>query len=186
MNNSIFTGTTAKAAAVAAITLGSLAATGVASAETAGFKDAHGDMAGHGADIYKVQVVNEKAVRVRVQHDNLVRSFKSGSSIKMFIDTDRSRKGPEFVFMGGIFEGADYALLKAEGWKAKGVVPLQKPYIMKLDYADDVTRIRFSRAALGNPDEVRVTVKTGGELDGEQVTDWLNDVREFTPWVARG
>lgn len=176
-----------RVAAVSAITLGSLALAGAANAETATVKDAHGDMQGHGADIHKVRVVNEKAVRVVVHHKNLVRSFESGASIKMYVDTDRDRKGPEYLFTGALFEGGDYALMKAEDWKGVGVIPLQTPYIMKLDYADDITRIRFSQKALGRPDEVRVTVKVGGELDnGDHATDWLKGTRKFTRWVARG
>lgn len=174
------------AAATALGVLAPLALAGAASAQQATVRDAHGDMHGHGADIHRVRVVNEKAVRILVDHDDLVRSYKSNAGIKIYLDTDRDQAGPEFVFMGGIFEGADYALQTAEDWKATGVVPLQKPYRMKLDYAHDVTRIRISQLALDHPDEVRVTVRTGGELDGDQVTDWLRGVRHFTRWVARG
>lgn len=174
------------AAAAAALLLGAVATAGTATADTAGFRDARGDMAGHGADIHRVKVVNEKAVRISVRHADLVRSYESGAGIKVYLDTDRTSPGPEFVFMGGIFEGADYALQDAEGWTATGVVPLQRPYIMRLSYAKDVTRIRLSRKALGFPQEVRVTVKTGGELDGHQVTDWWKGTRALTPWVERG
>ncbi|HET6626067.1 MAG TPA: hypothetical protein VFG63_06725 [Nocardioidaceae bacterium] len=174
--------------AAAGVTLGSVALSGAATAQTSTFRDAHGDMAGHGADIHNVRVVNAKAVRVRVQHADLVRSYKSGSSIKVYLDTDRGERGPEFVFVGGTFRGADYALQRVENWKVENpsAVPLQSSYLMRLDYADDVARIRFSRAALGNPDEVRVAVKTGGDLDGRQVVDWLHGRRDFTRWVARG
>ncbi|MGE5719238.1 MAG: hypothetical protein ACM3XQ_05130, partial [Nocardioidaceae bacterium] len=110
----------AAAAVVSAVSTTVLA--GAASAETRVFKDERGDIA-HGADIHRVRVVNDKQVRVNVVHRDLRRSYKSGSSITVFIDTDRQRKGPEFVFLGGTFEGSDYELLKAKGWKRAGDQP---------------------------------------------------------------
>jgi len=166
---------------------------GAASAETRTFQDARGDL-DHGADIKRVRVVNEGRVRVRIVHEDLVRSYKSGSSVALFLDTDRDRKGPEFVFLGGTFRGADYALLPADGWKRAGnqQVPLRGgSYDMRLDYAADVAVISFDRAVLRDPGAVRVEVKTGGELVPDDVSattgkDWLGKPRHFTPWVRRG
>ncbi|HET8717176.1 MAG TPA: hypothetical protein VFM50_05440 [Nocardioidaceae bacterium] len=172
----------------AAIAPGASAVASTTSAAPAASRTAHdarGDMHGHGADIHSVRVVNEKAVRVVVHHQDLVRSYTSNAGIKVYLDTDRDARGPEYVFMGGIFEGADYALQTAEHWKATGVVPLQDRYRMRLDYRDEITRIRLSRKALGHPDAVRVTVRTGGDLDGRRVTDWLHGVRHFTRWVPQ-
>jgi hypothetical protein len=176
-----------KLAAVSAVALGSIAVTGAAGAETAGFKDARGDIA-HGADLHNVRVVNEAAVRVKVRHDDLVRSFESGSGIKVFIDTKRGQAGPEYIFLGGTFEGSDYALVKADGWKpaSRRAEPLACGYIMKLNYADDIANIRIDHECIGDPDEVRVAVRTGGETDSGFVHDWLGDRRELTAWVARG
>ena len=174
----------AATAATAAITLG---LAGPATAATATFDDASGDVA-HGVDIQSVTVVNEKNVRVVIQHDNLRPSFKSGASGTVYLDTDRSQKGPEFAFTGGFFEGADYALIKTDGWKVgRRAVPLTCSYEMHLDYAADVTRMRMSRACLDRPGKVRVAVKVAGEQsDGDIVRDWLGSRREFTPWVVRG
>lgn len=173
-------------AAVTALTAGSLAVAGGAVAETGGYDDVHGDMAGHGADIYDVQVVNGKRVRVRITHDDLVRSYKSGASARVFIDTDKDRHGPEFVFLAGLFEGTDYSLSRAEHWKPTGEA-LTCSYSMKLDYADDVTTIWMDRDCLDKPGKVRVGVRTGGVLDdGTVVRDWLKVKRAFTPWVKRG
>lgn len=182
------------AAAALASAAGLTALAGPAAAETAVFKDAAGDL-DHGADIRRVRVVNEEQVRVRVVHDDLVRSYESGSSIAVFLDTDRKRKGAEFVFLGGTFEGSDYALLPAKGWKRASdrQVPLHGgSYIMNLNYAKDAAVITFDRAVLGMPKAVRVEVKTGGELvpEGDEPAttgrDWLGEPREFTPWVKRG
>lgn len=167
--------------------------TGAASAETTAFLDARGDMP-HGADIHRVRVINDDQVVVRVVHRNLVRSWKSGSSVEVFIDTRRARKGPEFVLQGGTHEGSDYALLRARGFKpAPGQSePMRCDYAMRLNYRTDVAVVRLSRDCLGNPGAIRVEVKTGGEVaakDGRPagtVVDWLGKPRQLTPWVRRG
>jgi len=187
-------GRVATVAAVSAITITGLA--GTAFAQTSVFEDAKGDMK-QGADIRKVRVVNgDEKLRINVRHDDLVRSFRSGSSIAVYIDTDRTRTGPEYVFLGATFEGGDYALLPAKGFKADGnrQVPLHGgSYIMRLDYTEDVARIAIDRAVLENPGKVRVEVKTGAELlpegstsPGENEVDWLGTPESFTPWVAKG
>lgn len=185
------TSTTIRRAATAAIAsaLGVTALAGPVAAETTVFKDKAGDL-DHGADIRRVRVVNDEKVKVKVVHDDLVRDWESGSSIAVFLDTDRKRKGAEFVFLGGTFEGSDYALLPAKGWKRASdtQVPLNGgTYIMKLDYDKDTATIRFDREVLRNPRAVRVEVKTGGEFeDGTTGRDWLGEPRDFTRWVKRG
>lgn len=182
------------AAATLVSAVGTTALAGAAAAETVVFKDAAGDL-DHGADIRRVRVVNDDQVRVKVVHDDLVRSYESGSSISVFIDTKRKRKGPEFVFLGGTFEGADYALLPAKGWKRSSdtQVPLNGgSYVMRLNYEKDTALIKFDREVLGEPGAVRVEVKTGGEMvaEGDEPAttgrDWLGKRRDFTPWVKRG
>jgi len=174
--------------------LGSTLLAGPAAADTRTFRDAKGDL-DHGADIERVRVVNEDRIRVKVVHDDLVRSYKSGSSIAVFLDTDRRREGAEFVLLGGTFEGSDYALLPAKGWRRASdrQVPLRGGrYDLRVDYAKDTALLRFDRKVLGNPRAVRVEVKTGGELlpagDDAATTgkDWLGKPKRFTPWVARG
>jgi hypothetical protein len=183
----------AGAAAVSALGITALAAPALAA--TSDFVDARGDMS-QGADIRKVRVVNEdEQLKIKVVHRDLVRSFRSGSRLSVFIDTDRTRTGPEYVFQGGTFEGADYALLKAEGFQAAGnrQVPLHGgSYIMRVDYVKDVARIRIDQVVIGGPAKVRVEVKTGAELLPEGTAapstevDWLGTPNSFTPWVARG
>lgn len=173
-------------AAVALVSSAVLA--GPAAADTAAFDDARGDMLGHGADIWRVRAVNDDHVRVRVKHDDLVRSWRSGSSIAVYLDTDRQRRGPEFVLQGATYEGADYALLRADGWKpASGqTAPMRCGYGMTLDYVRDTATVEIDRACLRNPGRIRVAVKTGGDLDNHTVVDWLGGLRHWTPWVARG
>lgn len=177
-------------ATAAAVTLGTVASLALtvtpAQAQTRTFPDAHGDMA-HGADLHAVKVVNEKNVRVVLRTENLVRSFKSGASTAVYLDTDPTDAGPEFVFLGGLFEGTDYALVRTEGWKVGNHPRVVRGFHeMDLDYAHDVARIRLSREALDGAGAVRVAVKTAGEqADGDIVRDWLGERRQFTRWVAR-
>jgi hypothetical protein len=128
-------------------------------------------------------------------HRDLVRSFRSGSSISIFLDTDRARRGPEYVFTGGTFEGADYALLKANGFKAAGnrQAPLHGgSYIMRLDYRRNVAHISIDQVVLKDPGAVRVAVKTGAEAlpagggTGTREVDWLGAPRQLTPWIEQG
>ena len=187
-------GRVATVAAVSAVAITVLA--GTALAQSSAFADAHGDMK-QGADIRKVRVTNgEEALRINVRHRDLVKSFRSGSSIAVFIDTDKARIGPEYVFQGATFEGGDFALLPAKGFKASGnvQVPLHGgSYLMKLDYVEDVARISIDQVVIGSPAEVRVEVKTGAELlpegsttPGANEVDWLGTAKSFTPYVAKG
>ena len=183
----------ASVAAVSALSITAFA--GTASGEIGAFQDARGDMS-QGADIEKVRVVNgDNRLKVKVFHRDLVRSYESGSSVAVYIDTDRERTGPEYVFQGATFEGGDYALLKAKGFEAAGMrqVPLHGgTYLMRLDYAKDVATIKIDRVVLENPGKVRVEVKTGAELlpeGSEEPTnekDWLGTPESFTAWVKRG
>jgi hypothetical protein len=185
--------TTRTGRAIVAVAGLALAATATvaapASAATRTFDDAAGDVA-HGVDIRSVKVVNEKNVRVVVRHDDLVRSFRSGASMTVYFDTDRTEPGPEYGLAGALFVGGDYALLPTvgSGWKlSRRALPLECSYVSRIDYAADVTRIRISRGCLERPDEVRVAVKAGGEQpDGDIVRDWLDGRRSLTPWIPRG
>ena len=162
-----------------------------ASAAVDVYTDARGDLSG-GADIRRVRVANgEDFVRVKVKHDDLRRSYRSGSSLGVFLDTDRERNGAEYVFLGGTFAGTDYALLKADGWKAasRRAVPLRCGYRMRLDFAQDTAIVTMDRGCLANPGAVRVEVRTGHDMGpdgGGTARDWLGAKRDFTPWVKRG
>lgn len=175
------------AVVVTAATLAATAATTGAVAATAGFPDTRGDMA-HGADLHSVKVVNERSVRVVLRVEDLVRSWRSGSAVTVYVDTDPSDPGPEFAFLGGMFEGTDYGLVRTDGWRIGDHPRVVRGFhIMKLDYENDVARFRMSREALDHPGSVRVEVRTSGEqADGNVVHDWLGQPREFTPWVRKG
>lgn len=143
----------------------------------------------HGVDLLKVKLADEdQELRVTLTHINLRKSFRTGAGGSVYFDTDPADKGPEYVFAGGFFEGTDYLLSRTEGFgadqwgKAVGC-----DYRMRLDYAEEKTRIRMDQGCLGDVDQVRVAVKVAGQRsDGTTLVDWLGEPREFTAWVPRG
>lgn len=175
---------TTAALAVTALTLSLAAPANAASIGVKDPKDSH-----HGSDLRSVAVKHgNRNVVVVTTHTNLRRDPKSGSGGAVYLDTDRSDKGPEFVFAGGYFEGTDYVLVETEGFgHKKWGEPVEGSYRMTLDYAEEQVRMRMSRAVLGKPDEVRIAVRaSGNRTDGTSVLDWLREPRSFTRWVAKG
>jgi hypothetical protein len=172
------------ALSVAALTLTQLAP---ANADGIGVRDPK-DL-DHGVDLRSVVVEHGgRNVVVTTTHTDLVESFRSGSSGSVFLDTDPTNTGPEYVFAGGYFVGTDYALLHTDGFANKlWGEPVEGSYRMKVDYDADQVRMRISRDALGSPAEVRVAVRVAGTRpDGRTTrTDWLGEARSFTEWVAQ-
>ena len=143
----------------------------------------------HGVDLLKVKVANDdQELRVVLTHINLRKSFRTGAGGSVYIDNDPADKGPEYVFAGGFFEGTDYLLSRTEGFGAeKWGKAVRCDYRMRLDYADEKTRMRMAQDCLGDVDQVRVAVKVAGQrTDGTTLVDWLGEPREFTAWVPRG
>jgi hypothetical protein len=177
-------GTTALTAAI--LMLGSA---GPAAAATHTVKDP--DDISHGVDLRAVHVRNgDRDVVVTTTHTNLRRDFRSGSAGAVYLDTDRKDQGPEFVFVGGYFEGTDYQLLHTEGFGYESWgAPVEGSYEMTVDYAKEQVRMRMARKALGSPGAIRVAVRVAGtRTDGSSdgLVDWLGKPRSFTPWVAKG
>jgi hypothetical protein len=176
----------AAAVAAAAITFG---IAGSAHAELYGIDDPEDTY--HGSDLRAVQIRNgEHRLVVTTHHDNLVRSWRSGSAGAVYIDTDARDKGPEYVFAGGYFEGTDYQLLHTEGFgPQRWGRPVDGSYRMRVDYADDTVRMTMSRKAVGSAGKVRIAVRVSGtRTDGTShgLVDWLGQPRSFTPWIAKG
>ena len=145
----------------------------------------------HGSDLRAVQLRNgDRNVIVTTYHANLRRNPASGSSGAVYVDTDRGNKGPEFVFVGGYFEGTDYALVHTEGFSPKKWgAHVDGSYRMTIDYAKETVRMRMSRKALGKPGKVRIAVRVSGtRSDGTSngLVDWLGEPRSFTPWIKKG
>ena len=92
--------TTAVAALSAALLTISLA--GPASAELYGVDDPQDTF--HGSDILALQVRNgPDNLNVTTFHYGLRRDPATGSSGRVYVDTERHDAGPEYVFVGGLF-----------------------------------------------------------------------------------
>ncbi len=146
----------------------------------------------HGSDLLAVDIQNRAhKVVVVTTHDNLRRAPKSGSSAAIFFDTDPEDRGPEYVFVAGLFAGTDYTLAKTEGFAAS---QWQDPvedgeYSLSVNYRGDRARFVITQPALGDVDAIRVAIRVSGTRnDGTShgLTDWLGTRRAFTPTIARG
>ena len=125
---------------------------------------------------------------VTTTHTDLRPSFRTGSAGAVFLDTDATDPGPEYVFVGGYFDGTDYLLLHADGFgRRTWGEPVEGSYRMRLDYEKEQVRMRISREAIGSPAQVRVAVRVSGtRRDGRAgVVDWLGEPRSWTEWVAQ-
>lgn len=172
------------ALALAALILSPLAPAGADTTEVSDPRDLD-----HGVDLRSVEVrQTANNVVVTTTHTNLRPSFRSGSSGAVFLDTDPSDPGPEYVFSGGYFVGTDYLLVSTDGFANRlWEEPVEGSYRMRVDYDRDQVRMRISRDAIGSPEEVRVAVQVAGTRPDGSTTrrDWLGEPRSFTDWVAR-
>lgn len=141
----------------------------------------------HGVDLRSVKIRHTaNNVVVTTTHADLRASYRSGSSGAVFLDTDPSDPGPEYVLSGGYFVGTDYMLLRTDGFANKSwIEPVEGSYRMRADYDAEQVRMRISREAIGSPEEVRVAVRVAGSRpDGTSTpVDWLAGPRTFTDWV---
>lgn len=176
---------TSAAALVAALTVG---VAGAANAELYGIDDPEDTY--HGSDILSLSVRNGvDNVHITTHHSNLVRKAASGDAELVYVDTDKSDKGPEYVLAAGLFEGTDYVLLETEGFGHKqwGDPVENGDYILKVRYKADRAHVILSDAALGDPDQVRVAVRASGtRTDGTSkgLVDWVGKPVHFaTPWL---
>jgi hypothetical protein len=163
---------------------------GAAHAEMYGVDD--GPDTSHGSDILAISVRNgPHNLTVTTTHANLRPDPATGSGGAIFIDTDPSDRGPEYVFVAGYYRGTDYQLLHTDGFRPAtwGRPVSNGDYIMKVDYRRDTVRVRISQGALREPDRVRVSARASGtRRDGtcDGLVDWVGKRRWFTPWIDRG
>lgn len=96
----------------------------------------------------------------------------SAAGVAVFIDTDRARRGAEYVLTSGLGEGTDYVLTAARGWRGTGE-PLECDYDARPAWHRDIFRARISRDCLAEAPDVRVSVRMVDEADGSHpVVDW--------------
>lgn len=135
-------------------------------------------------DIRTVRITHgTHRLRVQVNFPNLKRKAQAGLAI--YVDTDGSRRGPEYALFTPLFSGGDYALLEMDGWNSGERVECR--YNAEFDWAGDQVRFRAARGCFDKPDELRVGMRMRDEADPlHPVTDWLLGRREFTRWLTSG
>ncbi len=140
-----------------------------------------------GVDLLRTRLTYRDTIRVRLVHDDLVPYPDHGVGVSIGFDTDPDENGPEFQFVGGLFQETDYALVHSDGWKqGKRVPPKGCFYRLRLQYKADRSLLRVDPGCLGDPDQVRISVHASADLaDGTQ-HDWLTKRRTFTPWAVQG
>ena len=140
------------------------------------------------SDILAVSAIHgPKRVITRVDFAELEPTSDGGpSSLSIFIDTDRSARGPEFRIGTGLQDGTDYQLVRMVKWKAVGEA-LSCRHAVKVDFDADRVRARVNRGCLGNPEKVRIGVKMTDLFDGSHpVVDWLGTRRFLSLPIASG
>ena len=143
------------------------------------------DASGSLTDMYGLNVRHGSAmVSAAVTFADLRRSSVAGISV--FYDTVKSRRGPEYVLSSGLGDGTDYVLTKAWRWKGRGE-PIDCDYEARVKWGVDRFRGLVSRECLGDPAQVRVSVKMGDVADGShRIVDWVPARRKWTLWLGPG
>ena len=177
-----------RALAAAALAALSFTVPSAARAESVGVADAEGDAGGSLSDIRKVKAnFGEAQLFVKVRFAELEPETEfGGSSLSLFVDTDATRRGPEFRLASGLQHGTDYQLVRMVDWRPVGE-NLSCRHALRLDFDANVLAARMGRACLGAPAEVRVGAKMIDMYDGSHPTvDWLKKPRGFTRWLSAG
>ncbi len=176
-----------RTAAIAGAAIAALAITSVP-AQAAKEKIRDGDDSPIAADIKRVRVVHDETLRVRIRADDLKRNRRHGQGAYIYIDTRRSRPGPERMIEMGLWKDADRVVTKARRWHRAGGT-LECESSLAVNHRKDWATLQLSPDCLGGEHRrVRVAVVTFERIKEKPYTanDWLIDERTFTPWVDRG
>lgn len=170
------------ASAIALVLAGTIAAP--AHAEVYGIDDG-ADAAGSLSDILSLSARHGTGrLVVKTRFADLRRDSQAGMSI--FVDTDRLRRGPEYVLGTGLGDGTDYQLSRARRWQSVGA-PLDCSYLLQVRWRREVAKAFIDRDCLGEPAKVRVSVKMRDLLDASHpVTDWVPGTRRWSLGLAPG
>ncbi|GAA5136799.1 hypothetical protein GCM10023339_76180 [Alloalcanivorax gelatiniphagus] len=158
--------------------------TGTAHAAVRDYEDVRGE-ARTDMDLHSVRLTSTgRWLTVRTKHLDVRPAPRAGGSIAIFIDVDRAHKGPEYAFVGGTSRGTDYALVHTDGWDLADRIH-EAELDMDVDYDRDTVRVRMARASMGDPQLVRIAVRSEGPRpNGKPATDWLRTIQHLTPWVT--
>jgi hypothetical protein len=179
---------TSRASRLLAATGGVALAIGLAApalAETTTVHDG-ADTTGSLQDILRVSVdhgADEATVRIKFT-DLRKRSEGGPSSIAIFLDTKRDRKGPEFRLGSGLQNGTDYQLVKMRDWRPVGG-PKSCEHNVDLKFGKELLVFTTARSCIGTPDTLRVGAKMTDQFDASHpIHDWMKGPRRWTESVA--
>jgi hypothetical protein len=128
---------------------------------------------------------SDDRVRVKVNFPDLRKQSSAGMSI--FVDTDETANGPEYVLGTPLFSGSDYALWRMANWRLTGSEPVDCRYGMTFRWRRDFVVFSARRGCFQRPDVVRIGLRMRDDADGSHpVTDWLKGRRQFTRWLDAG
>ena len=175
--------TLVRAAAAAALLTATVGLAGPAAAETTTVIDG-ADATASLSDIRRVTLAHRTSeVVVRTTFTDLRRNSAAG--LRINIDTDSSRPGPEFALVSGLGDGTDYQLLRVTDWQVHGQ-PKTCSHLATINWDTDVFRFTVARACIGSAAQVRVGVRMTDHHDpSHPVTDWMLGWRRFTAWMSR-
>lgn len=115
---------------------------------------------------------------VKVRFADLRRNSRAGLSI--FVDSDRTRRGPDHALGTGLGDGTDYALTRARRWRSVGG-HVDCDYDLRIKWGQDRARARISRECFDRAGLVRVSVKMTDYHDASHpVTDWAPRARRWS------
>lgn len=147
-----------------------------------------GDDSAIAADIKRVRVAHDETLRVRISADDLKRGRRHAQGAYVYVDTRRSRPGPERIIEMGLWKDADHVVSKARRWHRAGS-PLTCDSSLTVDHQDDWATLELDPDCLGGKHRrLRVAVVAFERIKQKPYTasDWLTGKRTFTPWVRRG
>lgn len=134
--------------------------------------------------VVRVQHTGKRLI-AKVNFPNLRK--RAAASMIFYIDSDDTRRGPEYALGTPLFSGGDYALWRMRKWRFVGNQPVECRYGMTFKWRRDFVVLNARRGCFDRPAELRVGLKMRDLADASHpVTDWLNGRRRFTRWLASG
>lgn len=174
-----------------------------AQADTSTWRDRQGD--GDILDITSVQVYNSsKKVVARVNWKNNFPGLRPGGTVKLWIDTDTKRTGPEFLYVvdypgeAGFFPVRSWKPQYDRAWfdvtgDGRCGKAVKNEFSLKKRYAK--VTLTAKKGCFGKPAKVRAAAKTEewGFADADYnfsenddvIIDWYKGKKQMTGWTRR-
>lgn len=112
-------------------------------------------------------------------------AIRPGTYLTVYLDTDPDDPGPEYRH--DLVPASELSpLMRIEKFGQQGVaVPCADLRGRGDVYGPTTVSVTVPRSCVGNPDEVRVSVRGYFDLKGPDVIDWAPGKKTFGGWVAR-